>query len=178
MRFKTFWCRLILLCFSSAMLQLPTLVMPGSLEIREFHRKWPRVPWRDKSNNLLIRASKEAENLRQVIVAAANGVSQKKQVDWHKAGKLAISASVCAIGCRKFGAEWVAQRAGEKFRSRAGLYLTIPAIAGLLNWATNKLAVWMIFNPQNFIGFGQRPGEPLGWCGWQGIVPAKVHWSP
>jgi hypothetical protein len=32
------------------------------------------------------------------------------------------------------------------------VYLTIPAIAGLLNWATNQLAVWMIFNPQEFSG--------------------------
>lgn len=73
---------------------------------------------------------------------------------------------------------WVEVSASAKFRSRAALYLTIPAIAGGLNWATNQLAVWMIFNPLEFRGIPlisrARVGEPLGWGGWQGIVPAKV----
>jgi hypothetical protein len=62
--------------------------------------------------------------------------------------------------------------------------MTIPVIAGVLNWATNQLAVWMIFNPLEFRGLPYlsrpRPGEPLGWGGWQvgfrtdlGCVTAK-----
>ena len=35
-----------------------------------------------------------------------------------------------------------------QFRRQAGLYLTIPVASGLINWSTNKLAVWMIFEPQ------------------------------
>ena len=33
-----------------------------------------------------------------------------------------------------------------------GIYATIPLLSGLINMATNKLAVWMIFSPLNFIG--------------------------
>ena len=91
----------------------------------------------------------------------------------------AFALGVVAFGGAVLARRWVAVAAGVKFRSRAALYLTIPAIAGLLNWATNQLAVWMIFNPLEFRGIPlisrARVGEPLGWGGWQGIVPAKVE---
>lgn len=120
------------------------------------------------------------------LVAAAkaghHGVTMKKG-DLGAAVGVAlgkVAPAICmGIGARKFGALWVAERAGEKFRRQAALYMTIPAIAGILNWATNKLAVWMIFQPESFVGVPlisrARPGEPLGWFGWQGIVPAKVR---
>lgn len=44
-------------------------------------------------------------------------------------------------------------------------YGTIPMVAGLLNMATNQLAVKMMFYPLRFVGIGR--------VGWQGIVPGK-----
>ena len=54
-----------------------------------------------------------------------------------------------------------------KFQSNWMLYCTIPVVAGLLNWATNKLAVQMIFYPLNFWGIKIRtwPETPLGLIG-------------
>ena len=46
-------------------------------------------------------------------------------------------------------------------------YTSIPVIAGLLNWATNKLAIQMMFRPLRFVGL-------FGTLGWQGIVPRKA----
>ena len=45
----------------------------------------------------------------------------------------------------------------------------IPLVAGLLNWATNQLAVKMMFYPQRWLGPPLRTR-----VGWQGIVPAKA----
>lgn len=58
-----------------------------------------------------------------------------------------------------------------------GIYATIPLVAGIVNMITNKVSVWMIFNPINFAGkeLVKRPeGSPFGFLGWQGIVPARV----
>jgi hypothetical protein len=117
------------------------------------------------------------------LVAAAQARREEFRADLDAAARVAlrkVAPAVCiCVGARQFGAKWVAERAGDKFRRQAALYLTIPAIAGVLNWATNKLAVWMIFNPESFAGIPvisrARPGEPLGFFGWQGIVPAKVR---
>ncbi|KAJ1473927.1 hypothetical protein T484DRAFT_1912238 [Baffinella frigidus] len=93
--------------------------------------------------------------------------------------KWSAAAWLCVAGSAALGRRWVAVGAWRKFRSKAPVYLTIPAIAGLLNWATNQLAVWMIFNPQEFAGIPlisrEREGEPLGFFGWQGIIPSKVR---
>ena len=45
-------------------------------------------------------------------------------------------------------------------------YASIPMVAGLLNWATNRLAIVMMFYPLRFRGIGR--------IGWQGIVPGKA----
>ncbi len=45
--------------------------------------------------------------------------------------------------------------------------LSIPIIAALVGWLTNKLAVWMTFYPVQYTG-----KHPFGW---QGIIPSKVH---
>lgn len=45
--------------------------------------------------------------------------------------------------------------------------LSIPIIAALVGWSTNKLAVWMTFYPLEYTG--KRP------FGWQGIIPSKSH---
>ena len=64
----------------------------------------------------------------------------------------------------------------HKFRSRPGTYLLIPCIAALVGWFTNWLAVQMIFYPINYWGFNwyRKPLLPLGFIGWQGIVPCKT----
>jgi len=64
-----------------------------------------------------------------------------------------------------------------KFQSNWMLYCTIPIVAGLLNWATNQLAVKMIFYPLNFWGLRLKtwPETPMGLIGWTGIVPAKAR---
>ena len=45
--------------------------------------------------------------------------------------------------------------------------LSIPVIAALVGWLTNKLAVYMTFYPLEYVG--KRP------FGWQGIIPSKAH---
>lgn len=64
----------------------------------------------------------------------------------------------------------------RRFCVRWWQYLTIPLFAALVGWLTNKVAVDMIFYPLHFTGIEIKtyPGQPLGWIGWQGIVPAKA----
>lgn len=68
-------------------------------------------------------------------------------------------------------------KAGAKFRARPGTYLLIPCIAALVGWFTNWLAVQMIFYPIKFRGIPLYIKEevPLGFLGWQGIVPCKTR---
>ncbi|MBF0227919.1 MAG: DUF445 family protein [Desulfobacterales bacterium] len=42
-------------------------------------------------------------------------------------------------------------------------YLSIPVISAVIGWATNSIAIWMAFNPRNFIGIPP-------YLGWQGVV--------
>jgi uncharacterized membrane protein YheB (UPF0754 family) len=55
--------------------------------------------------------------------------------------------------------------------------LLIPCVAALVGWFTNYLAVQMIFYPIRFWGIPiwRRPEIPLGFIGWQGIVPCKTR---
>ena len=97
-------------------------------------------------------------------------------------GAVRCAATVAAVGwgLRAFMKRFVAVRAWQKFNRAGGwfgIYATIPLISGLLNWATNKLAVWMIFSPLEFKGVEWLPRkefQPGTLFGWQGIVPAKV----
>lgn len=75
----------------------------------------------------------------------------------------AISLALMAAA-RRFGARW-------------WQYATIPLFAGAVGWFTNKVAVEMIFAPLEFWGLPLKrwPNQPLGWIGWQGIVPCKVR---
>jgi uncharacterized membrane protein YheB (UPF0754 family) len=68
------------------------------------------------------------------------------------------------------------QRAANKFKARPGTYLLIPCVAAVVGWFTNWLAVQMIFYPVQFRGIPifRRPEIPLGFLGWQGIVPCKT----
>jgi len=76
-------------------------------------------------------------------------------------------------------------RAWSKFRGDLKGMLLIPVVAASVGWFTNWLAVKMIFYPIGFWGLpllqyveGQVYGfdilQPLGFFGWQGIVPAKA----
>lgn len=72
---------------------------------------------------------------------------------------------------------WV-QLAIHKFRDRPGTYLLIPVIAALVGWFTNWLAVQMIFYPIQYRGWNvyrPNPENPLGFLGWQGIIPCKTR---
>ena len=88
--------------------------------------------------------------------------------------------SFMKFGTRAYIKQWVRVEAGRKFVNSGGwfgIYATIPLIAGIVNMITNKISVWMIFNPVKYAGVElvKRPeGSPLGAFGWQGIVPARV----
>ncbi len=71
----------------------------------------------------------------------------------------------------------VLSAAARRFCTRWWQYCTIPLFAGAVGWLTNKVAVDMIFYPVEFGGLRLRtyPDQPLGWIGWQGIVPAKAR---
>ena len=68
------------------------------------------------------------------------------------------------------------QKARRKFVSRPGTYLMIPVIAAIVGWVTNYMAVQMIFYPVKYWGIPlwRKPEVPLGFLGWQGIVPCKT----
>lgn len=53
----------------------------------------------------------------------------------------------------------------------------IPVVAAGVGWLTNWLAVQMIFYPIQYWGLPiyRRPEIPLGFLGWQGIVPCKTR---
>ena len=69
------------------------------------------------------------------------------------------------------------QKAINKFKKRPGAYLLIPCVAALVGWFTNWLAVQMIFYPIQFRGIPlyRVIDCPLGFIGWQGIVPCKTR---
>jgi len=69
------------------------------------------------------------------------------------------------------------KQAVQKFKARPRTYLIIPCVAALVGWFTNYLAVKMIFYPIKFWGIPIwcRPEIPLGFIGWQGIVPCKTR---
>lgn len=91
-----------------------------------------------------------------------------------------LSVLIATWCVRAFSKQFVATKAAAKFTKAGGwrgIYATIPIISGLLNLATNKLAVWMIFSPIEFVGkalWPRQEGQPGTLFGWQGIVPAKV----
>jgi uncharacterized membrane protein YheB (UPF0754 family) len=56
-------------------------------------------------------------------------------------------------------------------------YVTIPVFAAIVGWFTNYLALQMTFYPLEFKGINlYRPKDsPLGFIGWQGIIPTKAE---
>ena len=107
-------------------------------------------------------------------VKAPSGNATVKKTNW--IGLLVRALSIVLFGwCVKaFARQWTAVKAADKFFRAGGwrgIYATIPIIAGLLNLATNKLAVWMIFSPLEFVGkelWPRQEGQPGTLFGWQG----------
>lgn len=55
-------------------------------------------------------------------------------------------------------------------------YAIQPCISGIVGWGTNVLALQMTFYPIKYVGIDVRPkNSPLGFIGWQGIIPAKAE---
>lgn len=56
----------------------------------------------------------------------------------------------------------------EDFLAQPMLYLSMPIISAIVGYGTNVVAIWMMFNPVEFIGV--KP--PI--LGWQGIIPRRA----
>mmetsp|Transcript_34180 Transcript_34180/g.43128 ORF Transcript_34180/g.43128 Transcript_34180/m.43128 type:complete len:545 (-) Transcript_34180:350-1984(-) len=106
---------------------------------------------------------------------------QWSQICQHSEQVLPILLSACAgvaattSGIRSLAASWKLQGATQKFLANWPQYLTIPLLGGAVGWVTNKVGVEMLFYPINYVGVGRVEGQPFGWGGLQGIVPAKVR---
>jgi hypothetical protein len=98
-----------------------------------------------------------------LVAAAAEQAASGHQVGQAGAG------SAARVGAR-FGQVAVMW---ARFEKNWMLYCTIPVVAGLLNWATNNLAVKMIFYPLNFWGLKLKtwPDTPFGLLGLASPLP-------
>jgi hypothetical protein len=111
--------------------------------------------------------SETSSNNRQY--PSASGVSRQKVICQSSViepvvvGSTSILRRVLSHGVTTFMSNWKA-------------YSAIPLVAGFVGWLTNYLAVQMIFFPIKWRGIPlyRVEGEPLGFIGWQGIVPAKT----
>ena len=101
-------------------------------------------------------------------------LQQQQEEEWHRLilawrslQRRAIPASMTAAVLLVPRAVFATTRAVVPAK---GVLWTIPLVAGLLNWATNRLAILMMFYPLKFRGivFERTP------IGWHGIVPNKA----
>ena len=55
-------------------------------------------------------------------------------------------------------------------------YLLMPFMSGVVGYVTNRVALFMTFEPLEFVGVEvfRIKGQPWGLFGWQGIVPTKA----
>ena len=94
------------------------------------------------------------------------------------AAQRALSTAPALAARARAAATFDAARArfARKWRANWKSYITIPFVAAGTGWLTNRIAVWMIFYPIEFVGLPLwvRDGTPLGLLGWRGIVPAKT----
>ena len=85
----------------------------------------------------------------------------------------------------KVRAALATRRAIRKLKAKKVEAICIPLVAAFVGWLTNWLAVQMIFYPAEFVGVNLKRYvvdsiyncdvlQPLGFMGWQGIVPAKA----
>jgi len=92
-------------------------------------------------------------------------------------GPNVVNPVTAAASASAFSAfKGLAARGVTTFMSNWKMYGAIPLIAGFVGWVTNYLAVQMIFYPIQWRGLPiwRKEGEPMGFLGWQGIVPAKT----
>ncbi len=56
----------------------------------------------------------------------------------------------------------------QHFLDNIWLYLSMPVVSAIVGYGTNVVAIWMMFNPIEFVGI--RPP----FLGWQGIIPRRA----
>lgn len=110
------------------------------------------------------RACTLASASRPQAVHVQVGGSRSSSLMWATRAVIASTATLCP-GLIALGSVAAAAPMPRWLR-----FSTIPVVAGLLNWATNQLAVKMMFYPLRFVGL--RLGRLR--LGWQGIVPCKA----
>ena len=127
----------------------------------------PRQRWSQQTASLvrwLSRASLfcAAFLIPRLLVAAvipAPNIDGLKPTSLGSLGRLPTSAEIEGYLLPFFG-KWFSSK------NMVLRYGSIPVVAGLLNWATNRLAILMMFYPLRFRGIGR--------IGWHGIVPSKA----
>ncbi len=105
------------------------------------------------------------------VVAISAGLPASAGATGSATAATAATAATVSAGCGQAAVLWA------KWQRNWMLYCTIPVVAGLLNWATNNLAVKMIFYPLNFWGLRLKtwPDTPLGLIG---LVPPSSSLGP
>tara|TARA_B110000971_G_C19874410_1_gene437761 strand:- start:134 stop:685 length:552 start_codon:yes stop_codon:yes gene_type:complete len=55
-------------------------------------------------------------------------------------------------------------------------YAIMPLMSGIVGYVTNRVALYMTFEPLEFVGypFFRMKDQPWGLFGWQGIIPTKA----
>jgi len=112
---------------------------------------------------------------KKAALAAASTITQLKK---KLRPRIYLASTIALVLLWEVGHRSIRIDAWNKFLGAWKMYLTIPLIAGIVNMITNKISVWMIFNPLEYAGKTWLPrpeGQPLGFLGWQGIVPAKAR---
>ena len=56
-------------------------------------------------------------------------------------------------------------------------YVLMPFMSAIVGWGTNVLALYMTFQPIEYLGveWFRIKDQPWGFFGWQGIIPTKVE---
>jgi len=134
----------------------------------------------DQKSRVLLALTGTAGGAALALVAVRGGVLRSGCLLLVRVALLLYPVVSCVRllrhGKRRAALQLAVAMAARRFCSRWWQYLTIPLFAGAVGWLTNKVAVDMIFSPLEFGGLRLKtyPNQPLGWVGWQGIVPAKA----
>lgn len=109
-------------------------------------------------------------NLRRCTVLPEIRGQRQRHVSLGLSASSVVVPSVASCASRIIG------HGVATFLAKWKTYSLIPVIAAFVGWFTNYLAVEMIFYPIRWRGLPIKviEGEPLGFIGWQGIVPAKT----
>lgn len=151
-----------------------------------FSRSHAFVPLKIRIPSVKISHLKKLNSLQHLHQQNGDPFNKRKQIQYvAKKVKNSIMLPALSISLgyimKVVIRKWIRSNAGLRFQQAGGwfgIYATIPILSGIVNMVTNKLAVWMIFNPIEFMGIEfveRREGQPVGFIGWQGIVPCKVR---